>query len=539
MSATMANQAPAFGFAFPSFNDTTINNVDINQPFDDFGFDFAAFTNFDNTTATTDANAAFGLDVDAFKQFMTDSGTHRPSEPSLVESTSTPASTDIVSPKSSLSSLDPTSPFAPAFHSGTTALPARAPFVPAVEDSIDIEALSNHHLERFLHYKALADEAQRKAEANALAQAQAQTLAAQAAVNSNATAQQNGAFQTLLAPVDINMNMGMQPTLPSSTGKGFDGSMLLSYAAPPSANLPPRQASFSYDPNMAEVSMAQAQADAHLQAHTAAAAQVQQQRMQTQYWVDNARRSFDAQAHAHGSAPMSASEPAWSRSSFSSAHTGSYPSTPQYIAAPVMSVPPVPKLEPMSAPVLAPIGAPVTATATMHMPLSAGIVPPSLPMLPAAGSGSASARSSSSTDSVQKPILNPHGGGRGYIPGKTPDDPKKRHKCDVCGRGFARAFNLKSHMATHDPDRSKPHMCPHYACKRGFSRLHDLERHRQGIHNDGPLVDAKLHGVTPSVARAQVRSNKSSSSVSTMVTTASSPDDAPPLPNQHQHQPLA
>jgi hypothetical protein len=56
---------------------------------------------------------------------------------------------------------------------------------------------------------------------------------------------------------------------------------------------------------------------------------------------------------------------------------------------------------------------------------------------------SASDRSSGSTDSVKKPILNPHGGGRGYIPGKTPDDPKKRHKCDVCGRGFARAFNLK------------------------------------------------------------------------------------------------
>jgi hypothetical protein len=77
------------------------------------------------------------------------------------------------------------------------------------------------------------------------------------------------------------------------------------------------------------------------------------------------------------------------------------------------------------------------------IPMMNAGVPPSMPMMPA--SMSSSARSSSSTESLQnqKPILNPHGGGRGYIPGKTPDDPKKRHKCDVCGRGFARAFNLK------------------------------------------------------------------------------------------------
>ena len=40
-------------------------------------------------------------------------------------------------------------------------------------------------------------------------------------------------------------------------------------------------------------------------------------------------------------------------------------------------------------------------------------------------------------------IRNPFGGGRGYVPGETPDDPSKRHKCEVCGRGFARLFNLK------------------------------------------------------------------------------------------------
>ncbi|KAH8089101.1 hypothetical protein HD553DRAFT_268047, partial [Filobasidium floriforme] len=50
-----------------------------------------------------------------------------------------------------------------------------------------------------------------------------------------------------------------------------------------------------------------------------------------------------------------------------------------------------------------------------------------------------------------------------------------------CGRGFARLFNLKSHAATHDPVRTKPYPCPHASCPRSFSRLHDLERHRQGV----------------------------------------------------------
>ncbi|KAI5454169.1 hypothetical protein NCC49_004234 [Naganishia albida] len=102
-------------------------------------------------------------------------------------------------------------------------------------------------------------------------------------------------------------------------------------------------------------------------------------------------------------------------------------------------------------------------------------------------------------------IRNPHGGGRGYVPGETPEDPKKKHKCGICGRGFARLYNLKSHASTHDPARPKPYECPHEKCTRSFSRLHDLERHRQGIHRDGPLMDAKEQGITPSVARAQNR----------------------------------
>ena len=82
--------------------------------------------------------------------------------------------------------------------------------------------------------------------------------------------------------------------------------------------------------------------------------------------------------------------------------------------------------------------------------------------------------------------------------------PSRAHQCPNCNRGktisflfflkqsrtndtfpaFARAFNLKTHMDTHNPDRSKPFICPHSSCKRSFSRKHDLQRHRTAIHRD-------------------------------------------------------
>lgn len=63
-------------------------------------------------------------------------------------------------------------------------------------------------------------------------------------------------------------------------------------------------------------------------------------------------------------------------------------------------------------------------------------------------------------------------------------DPRKKYKCNACPRAFARAYNLKTHMATHDPNRLKPHVCPHRSCGRSFSRKHDLGRHLISIHRD-------------------------------------------------------
>jgi len=63
-------------------------------------------------------------------------------------------------------------------------------------------------------------------------------------------------------------------------------------------------------------------------------------------------------------------------------------------------------------------------------------------------------------------------------------DPRKKYKCSACPRAFARAYNLKTHMATHDPNRLKPHVCSHPSCGRSFSRKHDLGRHLVSIHRD-------------------------------------------------------
>ncbi|KAJ7630596.1 hypothetical protein FB45DRAFT_793163 [Roridomyces roridus] len=63
-------------------------------------------------------------------------------------------------------------------------------------------------------------------------------------------------------------------------------------------------------------------------------------------------------------------------------------------------------------------------------------------------------------------------------------DARKKYRCSACPRAFARAYNLKTHMATHDPNRLKPHVCPHRSCGRSFSRKHDLGRHLISIHRD-------------------------------------------------------
>jgi hypothetical protein len=65
-------------------------------------------------------------------------------------------------------------------------------------------------------------------------------------------------------------------------------------------------------------------------------------------------------------------------------------------------------------------------------------------------------------------------------------------------------------MATHDPNRPKPHVCPHKACGRSFSRKHDLGRHLVSIHRDEHgMAHASTGVVAGSPAASVVGSTRS------------------------------
>ncbi|KAJ3048540.1 hypothetical protein HK097_010445, partial [Rhizophlyctis rosea] len=51
--------------------------------------------------------------------------------------------------------------------------------------------------------------------------------------------------------------------------------------------------------------------------------------------------------------------------------------------------------------------------------------------------------------------------------------------CPHCPRQFTRAFNLKTHLQTHDQNRPRPFPCT--ICPRSFVRIHDLIRH-ESVH---------------------------------------------------------
>ncbi|WVQ97838.1 hypothetical protein IAU59_004953 [Kwoniella sp. CBS 9459] len=406
-------------------------------------------------------------------------------ELSPVASTCTPNSTTLVSPRSSI----------------VESLPLdQLPLLPVPEnlesEADAAEALSNHHLQRYLHYKALA------------ARAEADRAVAQQTQDNQIDAffqacEQPDLFMPgpeLPSLKETNNMLAYQPQpvpVPSFYGMG---PQVGAWSSAP--------ASFTYHPQSSQAALHHAQAQAHLQAADAARAQAQHSRslsMSNYYMPSSTRTSFDVAQQQQQQQLGSFARPT---SSALSSHSPPYPSTPTY--------PGVPSLVPMQMS--------KTSTST-SLPSFASAAPSPLVQRSYSNEheheleGEDELGDDYSPPRAQgleelKPIIpgmpipNAHGGGRGYVPGQTPDDPKKRHKCQICGRGFARAFNLKSHVQTHNPLRPKPYQCPHPSCKRGFSRLHDLERHRQGIHSDGPLVEAKRHGVTPSVARAQTKMQK-------------------------------
>lgn len=57
-------------------------------------------------------------------------------------------------------------------------------------------------------------------------------------------------------------------------------------------------------------------------------------------------------------------------------------------------------------------------------------------------------------------------------------------QCTVqgCGKFFSRSYNFKSHMETHDDKREYPFPCPLDGCTKKFVRKTDLQRHHQSVH---------------------------------------------------------
>lgn len=57
-------------------------------------------------------------------------------------------------------------------------------------------------------------------------------------------------------------------------------------------------------------------------------------------------------------------------------------------------------------------------------------------------------------------------------------------QCQVkgCGKYFSRSYNFKSHMETHDDRREYPFPCTITNCSKKFVRKTDLQRHHQSVH---------------------------------------------------------
>lgn len=69
-------------------------------------------------------------------------------------------------------------------------------------------------------------------------------------------------------------------------------------------------------------------------------------------------------------------------------------------------------------------------------------------------------------------------------PHAHPTDKNKKWQCSSCGKWFDRAYNLKTHLFTHEnpESREKPYECPDSECRKPFARKHDMKRHFDNVH---------------------------------------------------------
>ncbi|RXK37586.1 hypothetical protein M231_05128 [Tremella mesenterica] len=436
------------------------------------------------------------FDIDHIDGFDFDTFTHSSSiddDHSLSFTISSPESNPVVSPRTSFDTTIPIN-LNSSFSSDTsfdTSLTSSIDPIPKVEIAA-AEKLSEHHLLRYLHYKTLAD----------------QSIKDQEFYSSFVPGSMQGEHHLNHPHIQPNINT---PIYKNGNGNenGNGNIIMSSFPTQPTPvyyqqSVPNwNSMSFPSQPNMIQAqAQARAQAQAHMQAHADAFERARSLSMSS-FYTTPVQTSFE---NSWIQQPPTGQTQSMSIPIPMSTIPNSIPSTPLQISSQLREVVTLPTNLPLPQQIEEQNEIINSVSGDVEVETEEGMdegeeelshdesLVEHKPTIPSIG------------------LTNLHGGGRGYVPGQTPDDPKKRHKCTICGRGFARAFNLKSHVQTHNPLRPKPHTCPHSSCKRGFSRLHDLERHRQGIHSDGPLAEAKKHGVAPSTARAQGRIQRRSQS---------------------------
>jgi len=69
-------------------------------------------------------------------------------------------------------------------------------------------------------------------------------------------------------------------------------------------------------------------------------------------------------------------------------------------------------------------------------------------------------------------------------PRKLTSREEANFQCEVkgCGKLFSRSYNFKAHMETHDEKREYPFPCTVTDCNKKFVRKTDLQRHHQSVH---------------------------------------------------------